>query len=264
MTDYSIRGGYNIDNEIDRIQKNMALQAVNQEEITKLYACFLENMHQNFLENYTTTAETDQLNLLLESWKAYLSEVQKDWDIERVKLLSLIEQHDKEQQFADGFSQFASKWEKELTTAVNKENSVSFSSDKPTMVYSAVTQQQSFFKETKRPIKTQKEYDVSDDGQARIYSTLFAQERAVLRGERCWFADFHAWQEGRGSLFPDFMATLRGERPIFATLRAFIADLIAELKAWMVQKPKLEQKEEIKSPETEADIPECEVVAVHH
>lgn len=250
--DCPIKGNtYNIDNEIDRIQKTMAIQAVNQEEIAKLYADFLENVHQNFFKSLAATPKAKQLNLL-QTWQDYLSDVQKDWDIKRIELLYLIE-HSKEKEFIDGFSKFACKWENKATF-VDKKDKDMFSPDKASTIYSALMQQKGFFKETRKPIKVQRKYDVGDDGQARIYSSLFAKEIATLRGERAWFADFHAWREGRGDLFPDLMATLRGERPLFANLRATIARLIAELKAWLAQKP--EEKKESKVSRKETEKPE--------
>ncbi|CAM2744366.1 helicase-related protein [Legionella worsleiensis] len=231
---------HNIDNEIDRIQKSMAINAVNQEEIAKLYAEFLEHVHQQFLTSLTNTPNAEHLELL-QHWQNYLSEVQKDWDIKRVGLLDLIE-HNKQDDFIAAFSAFTQEWEGKLTF-VNKEKS--FTTEKAPIVYAALLQHKGFFKETRKPIKEQRKYDVGDDGQARIYSTLFAKEIATLKGERAWFADFRAWKEGRGDLFPDVMATLRGERPLFANLRATISRLIEELKVWLTAKPEAAKEPEV-------------------
>jgi hypothetical protein len=80
-----------------------------------------------------------------------------------------------------------------------------------------------------------KSYDPADDGQARIYSSLFAQTIATIKGERAIFANFKAWKDARGEIFPDFKAAIRGERPLFANLRATISQLIASLKQWLSQ-----------------------------
>lgn len=212
---------YNIENEIDRIQKNIALQASRDEEVSKLYANFLEQVHTKFLETYSKTQPANQLNLLL-LWQEKLSQIQKDWDLQRVKLLQDVEQGMMEQ-FVLGFEDFAIRWEEDFD--ISKINTVKLS----------LIKQQSFFKEARKPLRVSEAYDVSDDGQARIYSSLFVQEFAILSGERPLFADFYAWREGRGDLFPDFMATLRGERPLFANLRAFIARLIEVIIAWFTQ-----------------------------
>lgn len=239
---------YNIDNELDKAQKSMALQAVNQEEIAKLYAGFLENVHQNFLISLADTPKPEQLNLL-QTWQKHLSDLQKAWDSKRLQLLDSIE-HGNEKEFIDGFSDFAREWEAKATF-INKETQKSFSPEKAATIYAALHNQSGFFKPERKAIKTQRKYDVGDDGQARIYSSLFAREFATLRGERAWFADFRAWKDGRGDLFPDLMATLRGERPIFANLRATITRLIAELKAWVT--PNAEDK---KVPTAEPELPE--------
>lgn len=228
--DHPVNGAtYNIENEVDKVQKEMALSAVSQEEVSKLYAAFLEHVTQNFLLNLS---KKDPINRLkyLETWQKYLDNLQKDWDDQKHQLMTSIEEEN-QTQFTEQFSKFTKKW---LINAPFKSQSDQQmnASEKATTIYNALLDQKGFFKHQPKPLKVQRHYDVSDDGQARIYSTLFAQTFATLRGERRWFADYHAWREGRGELFPDLMATLRGERPIFANLRATIARLIAELKAW--------------------------------
>lgn len=220
---------YNIYNEIDKVQKEMALNAVSQEEISKLYADFLENIHQVFLASLAKKNPVEQVKYL-ETWQKCLNDLQKDWDIKKEPLLVSIEEGNKNE-FAMLFKKFTTRWKKNVASFV-KDGQSDFNSDKSFTIYAAIQNQQGFFKPQKQAIKVQRRYDPADDGQACIYSSLFAQETAILRGERALFADFYAWREGRGALFPDFMATLRGERPLFANLRAVIAKLIAELKAW--------------------------------
>jgi hypothetical protein len=230
---------HNVIQQVDKIQKKMAVQAVNQEEIAKLYAGFLENIHEIFLQNYATTPNTYQFDLL-KTWQNYLNEIQKAWDSKKEELLFYVENNDGTE-FITAFNAFSHLWEgKASVIADAADPKDGYSRENAGKIYSVLEKQKKFFKESPRKtLKVQKEYDPSDDGQPRIYSTFFAQERAVLRGERHLFADFKAWKEGRGELFPDLMATLRGERPLFANLRATIERLIKELKAkWAAEKPK--------------------------
>lgn len=221
---------YNVYNEIDKIQKNMALQATNQEELGRLFAYFSENIHQDFFRSFNGTPNLNQIGLL-EQWQNYLNNLQKDWSVKRIQLLHHLE-NAKEQDFISDFNNFTQHWEKS-TPFYNEATHLPFSSEKAALIFTSIKNHKEFFKPERQPIKVQDNYDVADDGQARIYTTLFAKERAALRGERSWFADINAWREGRGSAFPNLMATLRGERPIFADLRATIARLLKELREWI-------------------------------
>ncbi|KTD21844.1 hypothetical protein [Legionella londiniensis] len=218
---------YNIANEVDKAQKTMAISAALEEEVSTVYAEFLEKIHQAFLSEYAKTEKVDQLPLL-NQWQTYLGKLQKDWEINRINLLTLMKE-EKKDEFISEFKKFATKWKKEIPVKKKGLIQVEKSAEK---AYQSYLAQKGFFKHERLPIKVQRDYDPADDGQARIYSSLFAQTRAVLRGERSIFADFYAWRDGRGELFPDFMATLRGERPIFANLRATIARLVEELITW--------------------------------
>ena len=235
---------YNINNEIDKLQKRMALQSVHYEEISKLYADFLENIHQIFLSSLGKKDKLAQLKHL-ETWQTYLNDLQKDWDNQKHTLLEAIEGGDKNQ-FVALCNKFTKKWEKSAARFI-KDMTLP---ETPTLeakantVYAALQKQHGFFEPKRQAIKVQRRYDPSDDGQARIYSSLFAQELAVLRGERAFFADYYAWKEGRGDLFPDLMATLRGERPLFANLRATIARWIEELTAWFNQQETPDEQED--------------------
>ena len=102
-------------------------------------------------------------------------------------------------------------------------------------VYDRAMHSVTFFQHKPAVLKVQHGYSPSDDGQARIYDTPFVKLFATLRGERPWFADYHAWYEGRGALFPDLMATLQGERPLFANLIAIIQRWIKELITFFKQ-----------------------------
>ena len=236
---------YNINNEVDKVQKTKALEALRLEEISKLYAGFLENIHQHFLSSYTITAKVDQEDVLIK-WQKFLDNVQKDWNANKEKLLNSIEAENKEE-FITLFKEFTTLWESRAPFMGEAEEK--FDVKKANTTYTALLNQKGFFKHERQALKVQKEYDVADDGQARIYSTLFAQERAILRGERAFFADYYAWKEGRGELFPDLMATLNGDRPLFANLIATIARLIEELKQWWAGNTETSTLAEMETPE---------------
>lgn len=67
-----------------------------------------------------------------------------------------------------------------------------------------------------------KVYDKSHDGRAVVYCQLFAELRAIWRGERVLFANTRAWWAGRGILFANTRALLSGRRPLFANFRAWL------------------------------------------
>lgn len=62
-------------------------------------------------------------------------------------------------------------------------------------------------------------YDPNLAGHARIYSTLFADERALLTGRKNFFSSFLAYIRNVGTLFAETKAVLKGERPFFANTR---------------------------------------------
>jgi hypothetical protein len=70
--------------------------------------------------------------------------------------------------------------------------------------------------------KVYETYNKALDGRAAIYEELFADWKAVWRGERKLFANTRAWWAGHGLLFADTRAWWAGKRPLFATLRAWL------------------------------------------
>ncbi|KTD50967.1 hypothetical protein [Legionella quateirensis] len=62
------------------------------------------------------------------------------------------------------------------------------------------------------PLKTAvyDKYDPAHDGKAVLYTRPFEKLRAVFRGERSLFADFNAWMDNRGILFPNLRAWWNG------------------------------------------------------
>jgi hypothetical protein len=204
---------YNIHNEVSRAQKEMALKAIFEEEVSSLYADFEENITQHFLTDFAGQAEAKKMECLL-AWQDFLKTLQNDWNFKKESLLQAVNADNEAAKTSFG----------ESKEAYNK--------DRINTAFVAMRHHKGFFKPERKQLVVSDKYDPSHDGQACIYSSFFAQELAVLRGERPLFADFIAWIEGRGELFPDLMATLRGERPLFATLRATIARLIEELKIW--------------------------------
>lgn len=222
---------YNVSNEVHKVQNKKALDAVYREEVSKLYALFLEDITERFLKGYNA-CEPLKRGEQLEQWKVFLSLMQKDWDGHAHQLLQWVESK-KQTEFIALFNTFKDKWTAKAPVVADVDDSAQrLNTKKMTDVYNGLIQQNHFFSPKRAPLKVQRRYDPADDGQARVYSTLFAREMATLRGERRVFADFHAWREGRGNLFPDLMAVLKGERNLFANLIATIKRLINEFNDW--------------------------------
>jgi hypothetical protein len=186
-------------------------------------------VHMGFLAEFHATPMVEQSELL-QQWQDYLDAMQKDWEFEKDKMVSYLETKDKVQ-FIRFFHQFSEKWTQTMPVKVKP----LVNTDKTEKIYESLLAQQQFFQPLRQAIPIQKNYDIADDGQARIYSTLFAQTRATLRGERPLFANFRAWREGRGVLFADLRATLHGDRPLFANLRATIHRLLETIKAYFAR-----------------------------
>jgi superfamily II DNA/RNA helicase len=68
--------------------------------------------------------------------------------------------------------------------------------------------------------KVYDKYDPTHDGRSVLYRHRFVLLLATLRGERAWFADFNAWRNGTGLVFPDLHALFRGH----ITLREFFTN----------------------------------------
>lgn len=229
---------FNIRNKIDKAQRAMALQAAKQEEVAKLYAHFLEYIHQAFIKTMSS-AENIQKPRLLQTWQRYLNDLQKAWDLQREAMLDMLD-HSNEEEFNQVFNTFTDTWKGKAPIDEQSKQDASFA-DTSTTTYTALSQHKTFFKPQRTAIGKQLKYDVADDGQARVYSSLFAQEFALFKGNRVIFANTRAWLDGRGVLFADLKATLRGERPLFANLRATISRLIDEFKAKNTTTTQLEE-----------------------
>ena len=248
----------NIHRKIGQVQNKIALNAARHEKIAILYANFLAEMHRVFLVGYEQKNKRNPSGrlLFLETWSTYLNDLQKDWEtVYREPLLRVIKtgKTDKQEQFVKLFNEFTTKWTSSINTFIEEENRLPAIQEQAPTTFTAIQEQQRFFKVKKKTIKTQRGYDVADDGQACRYSSLFVQTRAMLLGERPLFANWRAWKQGRGVRCPDLMATLSGERPLFANLRATIDRLIAELKAWWVKQPPV--KLQIDVDDVEEDTP---------
>lgn len=229
-SDYPLNGRtYNVYNEVHKSQKQRQQTEANLREITSLYAFFLEDVTLQFLADHESCSEEEK-GEQLEKWQQFLSKMQKDWESHRQQLHKAVCAEDKEQ-FSTIFNAFTEKWLKEVPVKEATSDAEQQAEDIST-IYTAITAQQRFFTPQRQAIKVQSEYDPSDDGQARVYTTLFAQTRATLRGDRPLLANFHAWREGRGQLFPDLMAVLHGDRMLFANLYATICRWIEEFRAW--------------------------------
>lgn len=228
--DYQLDGNtYNINNEVDKVQKSISFNQVVQNELSKLYATFLEDITQQFLKDIAPQ-ENHIFLQTLEKWQTFLNAMQHDWDNNKESLLGQLEQNDNEG-FKNLFKQFTEHWTLEAPIDSSLKRIDSNLLGIASKVYDSVKAQQTFFEPERKEIKSQKKYDLADDGQARIYSTLFAQTRAGLTLKRGLFANSRAWIDGRGALFPELKATLKGDRPLFANLRATIGRWIKEIKA---------------------------------
>ncbi|RUR12026.1 hypothetical protein [Legionella sp. km772] len=241
-SDYPFKGDTgNVAQEIQKLQGLMAIQASFQEEVSKLYADFIEETTQLFLNEYHELKKAEDVSavvILLEEWSNYLNALQKDWQKCRKILVTALETR-KQEVFSYTFQNFVDKWllalpSYEVGRALNLPP-LSYE-ERSNKIYTSALLQSNFFKAKKHSIKVQHRYDPADDGQARIYDVPFAQLRAVLSGERHLFADYYAWKEGRGELFPDLMAAFRGERPLFANLLAIIDRWLREIKSFFTAK----------------------------
>jgi hypothetical protein len=232
--DYPLDGyTYNVHNEVVKSQKQRQCTAAFQKEVSSLYAFFLEDITKQFLDDCERCSNEDRVDRLKE-WQLFLGKMQKDWEPHRQKLLAAVDDEN-QVEFSKTFNAFTEKWTPKVPVTLVNTDKAKQTKD-ITKTYAAIMAQQRFFAPLRQPIKVQRDYDPSDDGQARVYSTLFAKTRATLRGERRLFADFHAWRDGRGYLFPDLMAVLHGERKLFANLYATISRWIAEWSEWLSAK----------------------------
>ena len=233
--DYPLNGyTYNVHNEVVKSQKQRQCSAAFQKEVSSLYAFFLEDITKQFLDDCERCENEDRVDQL-KKWQQFLGQMQKDWEPHRQKLLEAVDAEDQEK-FSSTFNAFTEKWIGAVPVRLEDPHRER-PADDIAKTYTAIMAQQRFFAPQQRqPIKVQCDYDPSDDGQARVYSTLFAKTRATLRGERRLFANFQAWRDGRGYLFPDLMAVLHGERKLFANLYVTISRWIAEWSEWLSAK----------------------------
>ena len=227
---------YNIANEVDKAQKAMTIAAVPEKEISSVYIDFHEKIQQAFLNQYSNTNRHDQLSML-EDWQAKFGDMQQDWEVQRPSLLKLMKENNQDE-LSRQFQIFADKWSEEIRKIKNLGSAQIQANvgDNVTKADKSYHAQQGFFKHKPLELKAQRHYHPADDGQARVYSSLFAQSRGALKGERRPFANYHAWKEGRGVLFPDLKAAISGERPLFANLKETIERLIKELRHWLKNK----------------------------
>ncbi len=216
---------YNIHNEIRNTQKKLALEAVFEEETSKLYANFLEDTTQKMLMHLKKYQGKSQKTL--KAWKVLLNDMQQDWDANKHVLLASLEKKDLDL-FKENFLKFCEKWQNKTTKDLNVDRYTAtspsnFNKKHLAKVIQSLEKQYSFFqKKERQDISAQKRYEAADDGQARIYSSLFVETRALLTGKRRFFANYHAYTEGHGVLFADLKALLNGERSLFANVIASI------------------------------------------
>jgi superfamily II DNA/RNA helicase len=229
------RSAYNLEREVRKVQDRAALKAAQQEEVAKLYARFSEEIHQTFFQNFGGR-DVDQEKLI--KWSDFLQSMQKDWDVRRGELLEKISR-DEYDKFEQKFQEFSNDWTQRLQSCCGSQaQDLKIElRDFVSKTSTALLSEQAFFtQKNKKIIKPQRQYEVADSGQARVYSSLFVQTRAILSGERALFANHLAARENRGTRFPELKATLNGERPLFANLRATIDRWIQEIKSKLTSK----------------------------
>ena len=71
------KNSYNIYNEVDKYQKQKAVQSIFQEDVTKVYALFLEDVTQKFLASRPEVSEVENW---LVRWQDFLNNIQKNWE----------------------------------------------------------------------------------------------------------------------------------------------------------------------------------------
>jgi hypothetical protein len=240
--DCPIDGNTNyIENEIIKIQSRQQRNQAFEREISTLYAEFLGEITEQFFNDFDLCKDENKIENL-EKWQKFLDLMQKDWNQYRESLLTAVENKD-ETIFSALFKKFTLKWIKAAHFKISDSTDKNIQS-KIRKSYKVISAQQQFFSpKFKNEPKVQRDYDPADEGQARIYSTLFPKTCAYLRGERKWFADYYAWREKRGYLFPDFTAACKGERNLFANLMATIKRLYAEWTKWFNEPRKPDQSD---------------------
>lgn len=228
--DCIIKGrSYDARHPVRNAQNQQAFSAVFQESIANLYAEFLEEVTYAFLDNLKIKQHStgDSEDYLLH-WQTFLNAMQKDWSDQSQSFIEAFESNN-EENFKENFKKFTEHWLNELNEQL--QINFQFSNNKINTIYTGLQASNLFFNQT--PVfKTlrKKRYEPADDGQARIYDSVFEPIAATFRGERPIFADFRAWLDGRGHPFPDLMATIHGERPLFVHLREWISDLFNAIK----------------------------------
>lgn len=223
---------YSGDNEVYQQQLKQAFDHACVEEINNLYGVFQEEITLYFFNTLHRAPLVDKATRLAE-WQTFLRRMQEAWRECAVELEPFVRNKFYEP-FKQSFQAFTESWRNQVPKDDFPAEPPSFNDERTRAIYNGLQGRKTFFASKRLPIRKRLDYDPADDGQAVVYSTLFARERATLRGERPWFADYHAWREGRGALCPDVMALLNGERVLFATLMATIERLIEALKAWWV------------------------------
>ncbi|MDP3559744.1 MAG: hypothetical protein Q8R79_05305 [Legionellaceae bacterium] len=198
-----------------------------QRTIVETIARFQESMHELWFKNHADTADE------WTKWEEVLEGFQKD----TLGLEDSLEDKPIED-WEPIFTAFTQKWldafvgifpQKDLKTDMQQTKQQTQNTLQTASGYLKNIGKH-YPKISKKP-KTQKQYDIADDGQNKIYSTPFAQTRATLFGSRPFFANTRAAREGRGQRFAETRAFFAGERPIFANSRAFLERIMAWLRS---------------------------------
>ena len=183
---------------------------------------FRAKITQNFFDDFFNKVEVDKRPEVRQKWSRFFRETDEKW----MEIRSLIQQEVDllnpevdliEQHFATYQKFVTSKWvllKEEVGQVVAKPEELSSLKDVGGLLFSDKTigLLTSFDLAKTVPLTTDiaDKYDPAHDGKAILYSKPFEKFRAVLRGERPLFADFYAWREGRGILFPNLRAFWNG------------------------------------------------------
>ncbi len=181
-----------------------------------------ENAHRvlidgftDFIDNLTKQffARNDHNDLLIQAWQDFLEQLYSDWQTASNTLLKQFNEDKDIQKLSDGFNSFISNL-KDSYHIFNNGEDINIQ-----LKTNVLTTKPSY---KKIMINAQNNYDIADDGQASVYTSLFKQTRATLMGNRKIFANTRAWKNGQGVIFADTRALLNGDRELFANLRATI------------------------------------------
>lgn len=234
---------HNAQYQVQSQQKMMQSESDLEKDTNYLFSFFHEYVTKLFVREFHNCKNEDKVKKL-EEWRMFFNNMENDFDNNiRSKLLSPSQNNNKQSDIlSNDFLRFVDRWIDEANNLAKIKNTPEDVSkfkqqqkDKVDKVSDAIADKRDYFTPYRKKLKTTHGgYHPSHDGQAVVYTKWFEKSRATLRGQRAWFADFYAWKEGRGHVFPNVTAIMHGERGLFTALRAIIDSLIVQFKGWAV------------------------------